>query len=745
MRKLMLFTIGFTISCAIGVYLVSGLWLLLLGGICLATMVTFLFSKDLTSRKIACLLFGCVIGFAWLFGFDRVYLSTPRNMDGQTANLQISVCDYSAATDYGIRAEGKVKLDGKTYQIRFYINDAVSLSPGDRVTGDFKLQYTGSGAENTQYFSGKGLFLIGYPEGDEYEIGHDGNDAKYFAPILRQKILNLMDKIFPEDTRPFCKALLLGETSELPFETAQALRDSGVYHIVAVSGMHVSILFSLIYIVCRKRRVLTAIIGIPLLFAFAAVAGFSPSVVRASVMQCIMILSLLTDKEYDPPTALSAAVLGILAVNPLSITSVSLQLSVGCMVGIFLFSGRIYQYLYSKVKLTKREQKTLKAKLIRGCFGSISVTLGAMALTTPLTAIYFGSVSLASVVSNLLLLWFVTFIFYGVIAACALGALWLPLGTIIGYVIYWPIKAIYWITEVISNMPLSTLYTSSIYVIAWLILAYILIMVFIKSKKKHPWVLAGCLLVSLAATITLSWLENRTADYSITAVDVGQGQSIVLQKKDQCYVVDCGGDSGSEAATQTVQLLRSRGIFSIDGLIITHFDADHAGGAMELLSQIPADNLYLPVVEGNAISSELTKAYGDKIVWVEEIITERSDDLTIIPAEQGSDGNESSLCILFQPENCDILITGDRSFDGEKELMEQIDLPDLEILVAGHHGSKTSTSLELLNKTRPEVVIISVGADNRYGHPTWETLERLDLFGCTIYRTDLKGTITLRG
>ena len=166
---------------------------------------------------------------------------------------------------------------------------------------------------------------------------------------------------------------------------------------------------------------------------------------------------------------------------------------------------------------------------------------------------------------------------------------------------------------------------------------------------------------------------------------------------------------------------------------------------MELLSQIPADNLYLPVVEGNAISSELTKTYGDKIVWVEEIITERSDDLTIIPAEQGSDGNESSLCILFQPENCDILITGDRSFDGEKELMEQIDLPDLEILVAGHHGSKTSTSLELLNKTRPEVVIISVGADNRYGHPTWETLERLDLFGCTIYRTDLKGTITLRG
>lgn len=745
MRKLMLFTIGFTISCAIGVYLISGFWLLLLGAICLTTMVVLLFAKDLISRKIACILLGCVIGLIWLWGFDRLYLSTPRNLDGQTAELQISVSDYSTTTDYGISAEGKVKLSGKTYQLRFYINDDISLSPGDTVTGEFELHYTGSGAENTQYFSGKGLFLIGYPKEIDYEIGREANTAKYFAPILRQKILKLMDQIFPEDIRPFCKALLIGETSELPFETAQAMRDSGVYHIVAVSGMHVSILFALIYLLSGRQRVLTAIIGIPLLFVFAAIAGFSPSVVRASVMQGLMILSLLVNKEYDPPTALSAAVLGILVVNPLSITSVSLQLSVGCMVGIFLFSSKIYQYFYSKVKLKKSEQKSLKAKLIRGCFGSISITLGAMAVTTPLCAIYFGSISLASVVSNLLLLWLVSFIFYGVIAACALGALWLPLGTVIGYIIYWPIKAIFCVTEVISNMPLSTLYTSSIYVIAWLIFAYVLFMVFVKSKKKHPWVFACCLLVGLAATVTFSWLENRTDDYRITAVDVGQGQSIILQKKGQCYVVDCGGDSSSEAATNAVQVLRSQGIFRIDGLIITHFDEDHAGGAAEFLSQIPAEYLYLPVTEENTILSELTSAYSDKIVWVEEIITENEDNLTIIPAEQGLDSNESSLCVLFQPENCDILITGDRSFDGEKELMEQIDLPDLEILVAGHHGSKTSTSLELLNKTRPEIVIISVGADNRYGHPTWETLERLDMFGCAVYRTDLKGTITFRG
>ena len=134
------------------------------------------------------------------------------------------------------------------------------------------------------------------------------------------------------------------------------------------------------------------------------------------------------------------------------------------------------------------------------------------------------------------------------------------------------------------------------------------------------------------------------------------------------------------------------------------------------------------------------------IRWVPcECRLEIEDFLAVYSAEEGKTNNESSLCVLFQPENCDILITGDRSSAGEVALLEKADLPDLEILVAGHHGADSSTSMELLNQTRPEVVLISAGADNRYGHPNWETLERLKLFGCKVYRTDLEGTIILRG
>jgi competence protein ComEC len=137
----------------------------------------------------------------------------------------------------------------------------------------------------------------------------------------------------------------------------------------------------------------------------------------------------------------------------------------------------------------------------------------------------------------------------------------------------------------------------------------------------------------------------------------------------------------------------------------------------------------------------------DKVRMIEpnSILSIPGSAITVFAGEESTDDNEQSLCILFQPENCDILITGDRSEEGELALLEHTDLPDLEILGAGHHGSATSTSWELLNATRPEVVIISVGKDNRYGHPKQETLERLQSFGCGIYRTDLEGTIIFRG
>ena len=746
MRKLMWFTIGFAAACAIGVYLVFGSWLLLLSCVALAALIGTLCIGSALSRKIACVLLGCIVGFLWLFGFDKLYLQPVRQMDGQAVILNIEVTDYSRPTDAGIAAEGKTELNGKSYRIQFYLNEDVSLSPGDRVEGGYVMRYTGGGAESPTYHRGKGIFLLGYPKGFANAQHQQTVPSKYIAPVLRQKILSLLNRTFPADTVAFAKALLIGDTSELSYETITALKTSGVYHIVAVSGMHVSILFALVYMLCGKHRFLTAVFGIPILCLFAAVAGFSPSIVRACVMQVLMMIALLANQEYDPPTALAAAVLLLLASNPLTITSISFQLSVGCMVGIFLFTQHLHDYLLADNRFGPAKGKSVKAKLTRWIVASVSVTLGAMSVTAPLCAMYFGSVSIIGILTNLLILWSVSFVFYGIMAVCLLGAIWLPLGIGISWALSWLIRGILWVTNMISRVPVASVYTSSIYIVAWLIFAYILLTVFLKTKKKHPVVLTCCLVAGLVGAIACSWIEPRLDDFRFTAVDVGQGQCLILQNDGKYYMVDCGGDTGDKAADKASQLLLSQGIFRLDGLIITHYDEDHAGGAAQLLSRIPADKLYLPVTDGeNEIRDTLSRKYSDKIQWVEQDLLLDAVDITIYPSDNTEDANESSLCVLFQPADCDILITGDRSFDGEAELMNEVTLPDLEILVAGHHGSKTSTSWDLLNVTRPEIVMISVGANNRYGHPTGETLERLKLFGCNVYRTDLEGTIIFRG
>lgn len=746
MRKLLWFTVGFAATCAVGVYLASGVWLLLLAAFCAAALVALLCIKSHYSRQVACVILGCVIGLGWLWCFDSVKLAPARQMDGQTLLLTIEATDYSEATPSGIVTEGRTELNGKYYSVQFYLNEEITLCPGDKVEGGFRLRYTGGGSENPTYHRGKGIFLLAYPKGEHNVLTQSVDQFTFFSSKLRQNILSLLGEIFPEDTAAFAQALLLGETKNLGFETVWALKTSGVYHVVAVSGMHVSILFAMVYLLCGKRRGLTALIGFPMLFLFAAVAGLTPSIVRACIMQAIMILALLVNKEYDPPTALAAAVLIILAQNPLSITSVSLQLSVGCITGIFLFTQKIHDYLLNKTRIGPAKGKGIKAWLTRWVVGSVSVTLGAISLTTPLCAIYFGSVSISGVLTNLLLLWMITVIFYGIIASCALGALWTSVGMGIAWLISWPIRIVFWVTDMISKVPLSSVYTGSIYIVAWLVFCYVLLMVFRKTKKKHPVVLACCMAVGLLGAVICSWLEPRMDNYRLTAIDVGQGQCLILQTNDRYYMVDCGGDSGDTAANRAIGLLLSQGIFRLDGLIITHYDADHATGAPQLLSIIPADTIFLPDMdEENEIRENLVQRYADKIHWVEETVSLEADGIEIIPSFETKDSNESSLCVLFQQENCDILITGDRSKEGERYLIENTDLPDLEILVAGHHGSKSSTSWELLEATRPEIVIISVGEDNSYGHPSWETLERLRIFDCDIYRTDTMGTIIFRG
>ena len=560
-------------------------------------------------------------------------------------------------------------------------------------------------------------------------------------------ILRIEDN-FPEDVAAFAKALLLGDTTSFTYEQDRNFQVSGLRHVVAVSGLHVSILFALIYMVFGRQRVLNAVFGIPLLLLFASIAGFTPSIVRACTMQCLILLAMLVDKEYDPATSLSFAVLVILGVNPHAVTSVSFQLSVGCMIGIFAFSEPLRQYFLSFGKLKEKSKgKSIQARVIRWFFGSVSVTLSAMYVTTPLCAIYFGMVSLVGILANLLTLWIVSFIFYGILLSCAAGVIWMPVGKLLAWLISWPIRYVLAVSGLLADFPLAAVYTDSIYIVFWLVFTYIILGVFFALKKKHPAITAISVSIMLCICVALSWLEPKLDDTRVAVIDVGQGQSVLIQHGEKSYLVDCGGEHAGITADTVANFLLSQGIFRLDGVILTHYDADHAASVVNLLTCIDADRIYMPDrPDSNGLREEIELAHPEKICLVGDVstLTIPQGKITLYPGNPVIDDNESSVCVLFQSQDCDILITGDRSASGERTLMKEIELPELELLLAGHHGSHLATSSDLLFETQPAAVAISVGANNRYGHPREELLERLQRFGCDVYRTDLQGTIIFR-
>ena len=209
-------------------------------------------------------------------------------------------------------------------------------------------------------------------------------------------------------------------------------------------------------------------------------------------------------------------------------------------------------------------------------------------------------------------------------------------------------------------------------------------------------------------------------------------------------MVDCGGDQDTDTADTAAETLLSMGISRLDGIILTHYDRDHAGGLEYLLTRVEAKALFLPdCVDAEGLSESLLMRENAVLVDEHMQISFGATTINLLTTDFGITSNESGLCVLFQRENCDILITGDRNAYGERDLLRQLDMPDLEVLIVGHHGSKYSTCEELLEAGRPDITIISVG-ENSYGHPAQEVLDRLTAYGCEIYRTDMNGTVIYR-
>lgn len=699
---------------------------------------------------LACL--GIAIGFVWFQGYTHIFRVPAEALVGQEESFSATVLSWPQETESGaVGVEVRIHLPNAPDPKVFLYTDFVgrSLRPGDQVSGiaRFRAANTMHGTYST-YYEARGLYLRASTIGTLAVQHVDAPSVLHWPVYISHALKNSANSIFPDDVSGLMAALLTGDKSGMSTSDYSALQRSGTAHIAAVSGLHLSFFAGLLSLFFRRRSKTGAVLTILLVFLFAAAAEFTPSVMRAALMITMTLLAPLLNREGDPLTSLTFALFVLLLLNPYSIQSISLQLSFGAVAGIHAFSSPLYLTMTRSLKNDGSFLRRLGRKVFRLFAANVSLTLGALVFTTPLSARHFGTVSLIAPISNLLILWAVSFTFIIGLILALLGLLF-PAAEILAFPATLLSRFILQISRMLGSLSFSSLSIGGEYLAAWLTLVYVILLVVLLLRYKRPILPISVGVITLCTALILTRLSVVAYPLTITMLDVGQGQCIVLQSDGQTALIDCGGNKDN-AGDIAADYLQSLGISHVDLLILTHCHDDHANGVPELFARLDVSNIILPDLsepesDYRAEILSLARSGGTKVTLLarDRTLPFGHADLTLYAPLGDGGTNEEGLFVLASCNTFDMLVTGDSNDRVEALLMEHDFLPDVEVFVAGHHGSKNSTSDLLLDTLMPETCLISVGY-NTYGHPTQEVLSRLTAREIALYRTDLMGHLTIR-
>lgn len=741
MRRLAAFAGGFSLGVFLAQYLLRDGWILAFAGAVLGLgVLSTLLPREWRRRGvIICAALTLGLGWSWLYARQ---VQRPAQLKAErTEAFAATLCGYAWETDFGARAE--VRLEGVPGRAVLYAGrELLDLAPGQTVSGTARFRDAARiRDEDITVFTSKGVFLLAYARGGLEAGEGTRHSLRWFPARLGRAMKERIGALYSGDAAGFLTAILTGDRGEVSEKAYTALAEAGLSHILAVSGMHCGFLMALAGFLLPSRK-LQALLGIPLLAFYAVLTGGSPSVLRACVMLSLPLLAILVRRENDGPTSLLTALFLILLANPFAAASVSLQLSFAAMAGILWLTPKLYKGLTGEKK---------RGRVFRFLAVTFSTSMGAMVFTMPLSAYYFGAVVLIAPLSSALCLWAGTWAFTFGLLSVFVSFFHPPLGALLALPARLGAEYMLFAAGLLSRIPCHAVYTANPYVKYWLAYAYALFAAAYLARRtgRRKYALAS-VLTALTLVLTVRLGEARfRSDLDALVLDVGQGQSVALASGGAFALVDCGSanswkDPGETAARQ----LAAMGCKRLDFLLLTHYDKDHVSGVTGLLERLEVGTLLVPEAENGAgLQTVVLSAAGEhgatvRFVTAEERLDFGRGTLTVYPPLGDGGDNDRGLSVLASAGENDFLITGDMDAATEKKLLETYDLPDVEALVAGHHGSKYACSQALLEAVRPETACVSVGS-NSYGHPADETLLRLARRGCEIYRTDLHGTIHL--
>ena len=604
---------------------------------------------------------------------------------------------------------------------------------------------------------------------------------------LRMEIIERLEKLCSDNNGIFSiinnkngiiGAIILGDKTDLDSDIKELYSVSGIAHILAISGLHISFIGMAIYRLLRRRFrfLFSAAVSIPVVLSFGIMSGFGISTIRAIIMFILKIIGEVLGRKYDAITAISLAGLVLLVQNPFVVCNSGFQMSFGAIIAIVLILPIVEEILNTDNKIIK----------------VISANFTISLIMNPILAWNYYELPTFSFLLNIVVVPLMSVVIVSSIAGIFCSCIMFGFGKVVIFPGCGILELYTFLCNIINKSSVASIVVGqpkvTIIIVYYAILLVVLFglknirtkytraekerniikretgLVLEKKAKKERRIKGqnvklrlACIVGFLLLNCLIYYIPNP--GFYITFISVGQGDGILIHGDNGTKVMVDGGSTSEKQVAKNciVPYLKAEGIETIDYSIITHTDKDHISGILEILennnsNRIRIKNLVMPDInmKDDTYNELIEKA---KLKKINVLYIKKGDTLSlgktkikcIYPETTTTASDKNDYCTVLSVKNktSKILLTGDISKEIEEKIKDDIE-ENYTVLKVAHHGSNYSSSEKFLKKVNPKYSIISVGKNNSYGHPGNETMERLRKQGGVIYRTDEKGGITIR-
>ena len=604
---------------------------------------------------------------------------------------------------------------------------------------------------------------------------------------LRMEIIERLEKLCSDNNGIFSiinnkngiiGAIILGDKTDLDSDIKELYSVSGIAHILAISGLHISFIGMAIYRLLRRRFrfLFSAAVSIPVVLSFGIMSGFGISTIRAIIMFILKIIGEVLGRKYDAITAISLAGLVLLVQNPFVVCNSGFQMSFGAIIAIVLILPIVEEILNTDNKIIK----------------VISANFTISLIMNPILAWNYYELPTFSFLLNIVVVPLMSVVIVSSIAGIFCSCIMFGFGKVVIFPGCGILELYTFLCNIINKSSVASIVVGqpkvTIIIVYYAILLVVLFglknirtkytraekerniikretgLVLEKKAKKERRIKGqnvklrlACIVGFLLLNCLIYYIPNP--GFYITFISVGQGDGILIHGDNGTKVMVDGGSTSEKQVAKNciVPYLKAEGIGTIDYSIITHTDKDHISGILEILennnsNRIRIKNLVMPDInmKDDTYNELIEKA---KLKKINVLYIKKGDTLSlgktkikcIYPETTTTASDKNDYCTVLSVKNktSKILLTGDISKEIEEKIKDDIE-ENYTVLKVAHHGSNYSSSEKFLKKVNPKYSIISVGKNNSYGHPGNETMERLRKQGGVIYRTDEKGGITIR-